>query len=360
MDNTIMTQGNFISTGGTENLSIPSGADWIRVYNMTALEQAAADLPYEFYWQLGMTPGGGISWTKDGATSATDSVTVGALAVGTGFLPLNQGFNTGVSAQIKNSSQVSQPVAFTAISNNVNPQITTASIAGSGVALQTGDVVRLSQTAGAIDANNLLGIDFQVTVNNDTHFTITNALEQAPGAGGTNGFWRKVTVGNTFYPELRYIVDIATGATTNVRTSVDHGYQIGQLVTFNIPSTLNGTTQLNQLSGAIISVPSEDVFVVDIDSSSFTPFVFPTIAAVAAVNNNYTPAHVVPAGMDTATALSQIPVADILSDATRNQLILGMSLLGGNSTPGGIAGPAGSSGDQMFWQAGTVYLNVNG
>ncbi len=360
MDNTIMMQGNFTSTGKTVNLSIPSGADWIRVYNFTALDQAAADLPFEFYWQLGMDPGGGIAWTKDALTSAEESVTVGALTVGAGFLPLNQGYNSGISAQVRNSTQVSKPVAFSATSNNVNPQITTTSILASGVVLETGDVVRLSQDSGSIDANDLLGIDFQITVDNDTHFTITNALSQAPGAGGTNGFWRKVTVGNTFYPEFRYIVDIAAGLTTLITTSVDHGYLVGQLVTFNITSTLNGMTQLNQLTGPILSIFSASSFEVDIDTSSFTPFQFPTIAAVAAINNAYTPATVVPAGMDTATALDAIPVANILSDATRNQLIIGMSLLGANIAANGAAGPAGAVGDSMFWQAGTVYLNING
>ncbi len=368
MDNTITLQGNFVSNGKRVDLNVPCGVDWIRVYNMTALNQGTADLGYEFYFQKNMTSGSGIGWVKLGSTDANNSVTVGQLAVGSGFVPLNQGYSSGISSQVRDSIRLSSPVAFSAISNATQPVVTTASTAG----LQAGDVVYLSQTAGNIDDAALLGIPFQVdTIVSNTSFRIANALDQAPGNAGTDGFWRRVVVGNTFYPELRYIVAITTsgsvGALTAsalqpvIVTSVDSGYLVGQEVTFNVPNAVNGMVEINSLSAPIIAVDpaTPSIFQVSLDTTGFTPFVFPDNAELSLINNEYTPAHVVPAGMNTAVALAAIPVVDILSDATVNQLIMGVTLLGGNATPGGSAGPAGASGDVMFWQAGAVY-STNG
>lgn len=368
MDNTITLQGNFVATGKRVDLSIPCGADWIRVYNLTALEQSTADLPFEFYWQKNMASGEGIAWVNQGA-QVNNPVGVGGLVAGTGFVPLNQGYNSGISSQVRDSIRLSAPVAFTAVSNATQPVVTTGNTAG----LQEGDVVYLSQTSGAIDANDLLGIPFEIdNIVANTSFRIKNVLEQAPGNAGTNGFWRRVVVGNTFYPELRYIVNIDTagnvfGTMTSsvlqpvIVTSVDSGYQVGQEVTFHVSSSLNGMVEIDALSAPIIAVDPDfpSAFQVSLDTTGFTAFTFPLNADLALINNAYTPAHVVPAGEDTATALAAIPVANILSDASKNQLIIGMTLLGGNTTPGGIAGPAGSSGDVMFWQAGAVY-STNG
>ncbi|MGJ0429586.1 hypothetical protein [Methylobacter sp.] len=360
-DNTIITQGSFVSDGNRKVLSIRSDLDWMYVYNMTALTQAAGNLGSTFYWQRGMTPGSGVVYTKLGAV-ANDPLTIGALAAGTGFTLVDQGYSSGISSQVRNSDQVSAPVAFTATSNATRPVISTADTSG----LQVGDIVRLSQAAGAIDADDLLGIDFQIdAITANVNFRIANALQQAPGAGGTNGFWRRVTVPNTFYPEWRYVVNIATAGAFGtltatvlapvVVTSVDSGYLVGQEVTFNVPSVLNGMTQINTLSAPIIAVDpaTPSVFQVRLDTTGFTPFVFPTIAQVAA-DGPYTPATVVPAGMNTAEALAAVPVVNILSDATVNQAIIGMQLSGG-AAAGLNAGPAGADGDQMFWVAGKSF-----
>lgn len=364
-DNTIISQGNFTSTGGRKILSIRSDVDWMYVYNMTALTQAAANLGAVFYWQRGMTPGSGIVETKLGAV-ANDPLTIGALPAGTGFTLVDQGYNSGISSQVVNNIQLSAPIAFTAVTNATRPVVSTANTGD----LQNGDIVYLSQTAGAIDANDVLGIPFQVDlVTTNVSFRLSNALHNVPGNAGTNGFWRRVTAPNTFYPELFYIVDIITAgavgtmnATTLqpvIRTSVNSGYLVGQEVTFNVPSVLNGMTQINTLSAPIIHIDQSNpvdgsVFQVRLDVSAFTPFVFPTNAALVLVNGVYTPATVVPAGMNSAEALAAIPPVDFLSDATVNQLILGMQLSGG-ATVGANAGPAGAAGDAMFWVAGKSF-----
>lgn len=368
-DNTIILQGNFTSTGTNKLLSIRSDVDWMYVYNMTAITQAAANLGATFYWQRNMAPNSGVVWTKNGAAGGLP-LTVGALGIGNlplGFKLINQGYSSGVSSQLGNSEQVSSPIAFQATSNAQAVVVTTASTAG----LAVGSIVRLSQTPPVYDATALLGIDWQVTaITLDTNFTLQGNLQQMPGAG-TAGSWVTITTPNTFYPQYSFIINIVTAgavgllnATSDmpvVLTSANHGYQIGQKVTFSVTSSLNGMTQINTLTAPIIALDPAipNAFQVFLPTIGFTPFQFPTNAQVAAANNNYTPAIVVPAGMDTAVALNNVPQVNILSDATLNTAILGMQLLGGNLNVGGNAGPAGAVGDLMFWTAGKSF-SVNG
>ena len=219
--------------------------------------------------------------------------------------------------------------------------------------LQAGDFVRLSQAVGGFDAKSLLGINFQIdTVVANTSFRIANALQQAVGAG-TNGFWRRVNISSIFYPQFRYIVNITTAnpLAPIITTSVDHGYIVGQEVRFHVTSTANGMVEINELTAPITAVTAS-TFTVDLDTTGFTAFVFPTTAAYPAAG--YTPATVGPVGEDTATALDAVPPADILSDATVNTAIIGMELSAGTAA-GVNVGPAGEVDDVIYWVAGKSF-----
>jgi hypothetical protein len=260
--------------------------------------------------------------------------------------------------------------------------VSTASTAGVSV----GTIVRLSNTAQT-DVN---GVDFVVgTVVNNTSFTLltsTNALATAPGAIGGAGFYRIVYNGNSalFYPRRRYVTNITQASNAQVSTSVAHGLTPGQEVRFKIPTT-SGMTQLNpqlnnnyfptsSLSSAIVvSVVDDYNFTINIDTTTYTAFTWPTIAQMPTDFPTVTPF-----GEDTATALAsntaQVPTiagvqifntnTGILADSTVNTGYLGMVLgIGGTgtilTTP--VIGPAGSiawtsgnapTGDTMYWVAG--------
>ena len=115
----------------------------------------------------------------------------------------------------------------------------------------------------------------------------------------------------------------------------------------------------------VISVTDDWNFVININSSSYTAFTFPTVAQ----QPSNLP-QLIPFGEDTATSLSaigsqvpsigglQIPNTNtgILADSTVNTGLLGMILgTGGNgkSLDATISGPAGyASGDVVYWVAG--------
>jgi|SRR5579885_1841473 len=387
MDGTIIGQGTFTATGtstgnsrvDTANpviIQIPSGADWVAVRNYTQFGTAGTNaayfqgtnnayVGYEFYWQRGMAAGTGIVQYKANGTAVKNGDTL----VSGGFTLYDPSGQTAGAQPL-----LGAPVATTASTNATRPVVSTASTAG----ISVGTVVRMSNTAQT-DVN---GIDMVVgAVVNNTSFTLltaTNALATAPGAIGGAGFYRIVNTNPLFYPRRRYVTKITQATNAQVSTSVAHGLTPGQAVRFNIPSQsgmtqLNPTNANNYLSATIVTVVDDYNFTINVDTTGFTAFTWPTIAQQPSSFP-----IVVPFGEDTATALSsataQVPSiggaqifntnTGILADSVVNTGYLGMILgSGGNgnelTTP--ILGPAGSistdgggvvTGDVVYWVAG--------
>ena len=232
------------------------------------------------------------------------------------------------------SPLLGNPVATTAESNAVQPVVSTGNTAG----LAVGSVVRLSNVAAI---PNIMGFDFEIdTVNANANFRMRFPLANVPGAVGGAGFYRQVNFNSPFYPQNRYIISITQAAQAVVSLSVTADYKVGQAVRFNIPNAF-GMVQLNNLVGNIVAVANNQI-TVDIDTTAFSPFVIPAIALYP-----FTWAQTVPVGEDTALALSL--GADILSDATVNQIEYGM-ILGA-----GVNLPAGQGADVIFWKAGLSF-----
>ncbi|MFI5332566.1 MAG: hypothetical protein ACHQVS_00525 [Candidatus Babeliales bacterium] len=402
MDGTILGQGTFTASsfglanpnpGNAEQsnavqtiIQIPSGADWLRVFNYTQFGVAGwagaayfngtanADVGVEFWWQRGMAAGTGIVKYKAAATAVLSGDT---LASGGFTLYDPSGTSTGAQPLL------SAPVATTASTNVTRPIVSTGNTAGVSV----GTVVRLYGTAQT-DVN---GVDFVVgAVTANTSFTLltaSNALATAPGAIGGAGFYSIVYNGNSqlFYPRRRTIVNISQAANAQVGTSVAHGLTVGQEVRFNIPS-VSGMTQLNAdplnnyfpsnslVPAIVMSVVDDYNFTININTTAYTAFTYPTIAQQPSSFP-----IVVPIGEDTATSLSsasaQVPMiggqqifntnSQILADSTVNTgylgMILGIGGLGIEAAAVPLIGPAGSiawsagnapTGDILYWVAG--------
>jgi hypothetical protein len=390
MDGTIIGQGSFVASpiaasglGAIRTYSnpviikIPSGADWVKVRNYSAYGANGvttanfqgtgnASIGVEFYWQRGMAPGTGIVVYKGATTAAL----AGDTFVSGGFTLYDP------SAA---GTYLGNPVATTATTNATQPVVSTTNTAG----LTVGSVVRMSNTA----QTDINGIDMVVSaVTANTSFTLlftANALATAPGVIGGAGFYRIVSNFNPlFYPRRRQITNISQALNAVVSTSAAHGYVAGQIVRFNIPAVsgmiqLNPTPQNNYLFATVVTVIDAYDFTINIDTTGFTAFTFPT-----SVPNQLpvTQPEVIPVGENTALALlstqPQTPIdifgnpinatnSGILSDATVNTGFLGMILgSGGNGTALGtpIIGPAGSgatsnagvisSPDTLYWVAG--------
>jgi len=324
--NTLIQQGSFTSNGAGKFIPLRGGVDWMEVWNYTQMVTAAGNQAVAYYWQLGMLTTG-IQYVKTAATSALQPVASGA-----GQFILVDPSDPAVSPVL------GARIATTAETNAVQPVVSTGNTAG----LVTGSVVRLSHVAAQ---PNLMGFDFEIdTVNANANFRMRYALANAPGFAGGAGFYRQVNFNSPFYPRNRFIVNIAQANPMVVDLSVTADFTVGQQVRFHIPAAF-GMIELDNLVGNIIAVANNQISV-DIDSTAFSAFVFPAVALYP-----FTFAQVVPVGEDTSLALAL--GADILGDATVNQMEIGMFLAAGANSP------AGANADLIFWKAGKSFSVSN-
>lgn len=357
MDGTILSQGGFIvgATVVPQYIKVPSGCDWFSTYNFTQSFAVGGATPnsVENFWQLGMQPG--YSYTKYYTTATAvlngDLITTGGISI------YDPSGNNPYSLPL-----VGNPIATTASTNATRPVVSTANTAG----LSVGSVVRLSNTA----QTDINGIDFVVgAVTANTSFTLmtaTNALANVPGAIGGAGFYRQVNILTPqFYPGKRYITNITQAVNAQISLSVAHNLCAGQEIRIHIPE-VSGMIQLDGLAVTVVAVVDAYNIVVAVNTISFTPFTFPTIAQQP---SNFP--HIIPFGEYTANALTnllpQFPLlangqqvpntqSGILSDSTVDTGFLGVILgTGGLGTISGtaITGPAGTAaGDVVYWRAG--------
>ena len=329
MDNTIIQQGRFTSDGTAKILQVRSDIDWMHVRNLTIADaNQTTAVGVEYFWQRGFAADRGFEYLKSNAANAANL---------TDFLA-----SGGFTLQDSSDQTVGAASAITGASNVVRPII---SAADTGT-LVAGDVVRLSGVTGA---TGLSGIDFTIdTVNSNTNFRLAGALATAQGAAGTAGFYRKIDFDPIFYPAYRFVLNITAAASAVVTLSVPSQYKVGSTVRFVVPSSIYGMTQMDGLLGTVTAVDNTvatQTITVDIDSSAFTAFAFPTAAQSAA--NVLSKAMVVPVGMDTAQAITSS--VDILGDATLNEGFLGMRLAAGANSP------AGANTNVVYWVAGKSF-----
>ena len=329
MTGTTNQGGTFTSTGSNVYIPLISGVDWMRVYNLTqmAASQTTA-LGVEYFWQYTLPQNSQIAYLKAEAADAANLTQY--TATGGGFSYYN---NTILTPGTLVST-------ITAISNASIPVVTNSGTNG----LVPGSVVKLINITGG---QQLGGIDF--TVGYNTLSGTTFSLDYMPEiVAATTGSFRVIPFNSFFYPSRRTIASISQASQAVVVTTVAHSYEIGQTIRMSVPSAM-GMVEMDGLLGTIVAVnysTTVNSFTININSSAFTAFAWPTTGEFAA----FTPAEAIPVGEDTADALSQ--GVDILSDATVNEGSIGIILTGGAGYPGGAAD------DVLIWEAGT-YFNVS-
>lgn len=332
INRTLLNIGSFTSDGADKTLSIRSDFDYIVVENETQLIQATADKAFMFEWQRGMTDGRGVVWTKLGNV-ASDPLTVGQIAASGGFVLVDH-----------SGARLQSSVVVTGASNATEPVFDTATTTG----LSDGVIVRIQSMDEQV---NLNGYDFAIdNVIASTSFKMAAPLATAPGvAETTGGTYRIVNFDPLFYPRFRYIANITSASQAVVTTTVPSGYAVGQKVRVIVPQTSQagvsdyGMVEIDGLQATVVAVNDAvgtQTVTLDIDSSGFTAFTFPTAAKAAVPLSR---AMLVPSAMNVSYARAQS--VDELSDARSNQGLIGVRLVGGAD------GPGGASSDVMYWRA---------
>jgi hypothetical protein len=328
---TIMMSGSFTSDGSNKVLRFPSGVQAIWVSNLTQLAAAqTTPVGVKYFWQGNMANGSKQVTFKSQAADADD---LEQYVLTDGFTLVDTSATTygALNATITAVSAAAIPVVTNTGNNGLVP----------------GDVVRLYNIVGG---QQLGGLDF--TVGYNTLTTTTFSLDyMAQIAAATTGSWRKINFLDNYYPYRRIITKITRAAQAVVTFSVVHDYQIGQKVRLNVPAIF-GMTEMNGLEATIVAVnyatTNGNTITIDVDSSGFTAFAWPTSAAVAA---GFTPAEVVIIGDNSAVAYAEFPQLSSLQDSVVNISQIQLILAGGEDCPGG------DTGDEMVWLASTVVEN---
>jgi len=102
--------------------------------------------------------------------------------------------------------------------------------------------------------------------------------------------YQNVPIHAEYYkPSQFFITAISTGLNTTVTTSVNNNYVIGQECRLLIPNGY-GSTQLNEVTGFVIDIPSPNQVTLDIESLKVNAFINaslrqkPQIVAIGDVN----------------------------------------------------------------------------
>lgn len=318
-NNTIIQQGSFVSDGTAKVLQIRSDIDWMRVYNYSNMDTRVELGGIEFYWQRGMSNGGGIYWYTNGG-EALYSLAPGIITNGEGFTLLNSASN----------AEFGPLTAITSSTNAAQPVFTVASTAD----LSTGMSVLVAGVSGQTSLN---GYEFEIEVLNGTTFRPRYAMANAPGIAGTGGFYRVRLNRPLFSPKLYLIFNITTSTSPVVTFSARPDVQVGDEMRLTINDRAYGAyNNIGNQSAKVIAVSGATVTLSGIDTSDLGTFPFPLPG-----EGTFSPANAIAFGS------SVVGVNESVVEI--NNGFIGMRLGEGDNRP------AGQSGNLMYWTAGKSF-----
>jgi len=301
----VMYYGEFTSDGNPTIIDFPGDVtnyfqmnwtQWDSTANPGVLKRAwfHFDMPDESYLGVQNTNG-----------AATDQSVIGATG---GFRRIDYQNLPTYAATVITGATAASPVVVTSAAHG----------------LRTGDLVRLCNVTAMQQVSG-----YECTVTRLTANTFSVPISGAGfAAAGTGGTCRRVAQDRPFAPRRRFINSITAANPAVITTTQNHGFAVGEVVKFVVPAAY-GMTEIDGLRGTITAVGGVNTFTVNINSTGYTAFAFPTSAVAAA---GITQAHVVPVG----------DVGNVLSGATDNVGFRGLEL--GTSV-------VGASDDIIKWVA---------
>ena len=293
--------GTFTSDGAVRNITLPSGYDSFQLINITDIGSTAASTPVMRAQGTSSMAAGSAYYSLKTNGAATNAIETTTTTGGFTFVSDSSGTAIGAALNIATGiSQAAPAVVTTNVTTNLN----------------NGDIVRVYGTTGMLQ---IAGMDFTIgALNAGVSYTLAFLDSSGFGAAATAGTARKVAFDSRFYPRNRYITSISKATSAVIVMSVTHGLTVGQEVRLVVPAVF-GMVEMDGLLGVITAInTTTNSITVNIDSTAFTTFAFPT-SAIAALGISF--AQVVPVGE---AAMS--PYQNLLDDATRNTGFIGVQV----------------------------------
>lgn len=300
-----MLTGTFTSDGTAVNLDLPSDVQEFEMVNLTDIGSAAASTPVmTARWALGMDAGEAIYALK---TNSAATIAIPTMTTSGGFTRIADSGDQSPGAS----------VALTAGADAVNQAAT--AVAKTGTTTNLVDDTTVVRMFATEDMYQISGMDFTIgTVVASTSFELKYLNSSGFAADAVDGSYRIIPFDPRYYPRRRFITGLTQASSAVITLSVTHGFTVGQAVRIVVPAAF-GMTEIDGLIGNITAISTaNNTITVDIDSSAFTAFAFPTSAVAAA---GVTFAQVVPVGEQ-----ADGSVANLLDDATDNQSFRGLTI----------------------------------
>lgn len=301
----VMEAGYFTSDSTNQKqiaLSAQPDLFWIR--NRTAWGDDAAETSVESWYRRGMAAGSAQTTDQDNATGALTSEAV----------------TTGGFTFIDTANPPSfAPLAATAITGIAGTFVVSMASTSN---IAVGDFVRLYATTAELQ---IAGYSFQVTA-----VTANVSITLGYMASGGQTFAADATAGqvvkfipNLMYPRWQYIANISQAAQAVVHFTAKNDFTPGEIVSFRVPSEF-GMDEINNKEVRVLSVTNSTTvssITLDLDTSGYTAFSFPTSAIAAA---GVSPAVCVPSSSGVvpdagSASVAQQPPGTNLRDAFDNR-----------------------------------------
>lgn len=266
--------GTFVSDGKEKSIKLPGDADRFKLTNRSALAAGVAS-GFEWSWSPSLASGEAKQKSKDAADVVSE-----ALLVSGGF--------------VYRKSRP-EPEAAKTVGSVTTANPATVECANHGYA--TGDRVRIYDTT---DMRQIAGMDFTIEKIDTEFFFLKNLDSSAFAAPATGGFARRLPSLGEVVPESLFVTKVTQAAQAVVTMSVDHTYQVGQLLTLSVPATF-GMSELDGVTAKVVARDDATV-TLDVDSSSYTPFAFP---ASSPLPQGF--ATIAPAGQRNAYDVEDVP-----------------------------------------------------
>lgn len=252
----LIAQGSFTSNGEVRNIELPQEPHYFVIRNRSQWGNTPNDR-VESTWFYNYSAGQSTGLLEDGAGALTAAADA---ANGDGFTFINLGNQDP-------GNLVATGTAITAANPAVVSDANTPNV---------GDIVRIFNTTGMFQ---IAGMDFTVTaVTPGVSYTLGYLDASGFAAAATNADYRVIPA-KYYTPYRRHITKITQAANAVITFGVTHNFVVGDKVRINVPDAY-GMTQINGLLGEITAV-STSTITLDIDSSAFSAFAFPTSAIAA-------------------------------------------------------------------------------
>ena len=258
---TQVVTGSFVATGNPINITIPSNVNWLQVIDATGSAGAATSGTglVKAFWSSDMPAGAAYFEIGNGSGAITPNY-----LTTNGFTPFAVSGPEGVGA-------IHSGTAIT----NASPAVVSSS-----TTVPVGSVVRINSSVGM---EQIAGWDFYVTASSaGSTFTLGYLPAAGFAAAGTTTKFCVINPLQAWYPQWRLITAITQASSCVVTLSVTHNYQVGQLVRVKCPNAF-GMSQIAGQVGQITAInTSTNTVTLNINTSGYTAFAFPTSATAAA------------------------------------------------------------------------------